>query len=142
MQWQLCWFKRWIYFICIEYFLCRSIVGFVSKLQAQEWLNQKPIGTFLLRFSDSECGGITIAWIAESNTHQGGHRFCYLNTSLTLIISFKALPVRKLAMLIKKLFLVPIRNIFYFKHNIKIVWIAYIIWQSWNGDEWLDFLNA
>ncbi|PVD35680.1 hypothetical protein C0Q70_02643 [Pomacea canaliculata] len=44
-----------------------SIMGFVSKLQAQEWLNQKPNGTFLLRFSDSECGGITIAWIAESN---------------------------------------------------------------------------
>nr|KAG5696559.1 hypothetical protein BaRGS_030427 [Batillaria attramentaria] len=45
-----------------------SIMGFVGKQQAQEMLNQKPNGTFLLRFSDSECGGITIAWIAESNT--------------------------------------------------------------------------
>jgi len=37
----------------------------VSKQQAQEWLMRSPSGTFLLRFSDSELGGITIAWIAE-----------------------------------------------------------------------------
>lgn len=54
-----------------------SIMGFVSKLQAQEWLNQKPNGTFLLRFSDSECGGITIAWIAESNARSGENVVAY-----------------------------------------------------------------
>jgi len=44
---------------------CRLIHGFVSKQLAQEWLMRSPNGTFLLRFSDSELGGITIAWVAE-----------------------------------------------------------------------------
>ncbi|GFN74763.1 signal transducer and activator of transcription, partial [Plakobranchus ocellatus] len=39
-----------------------AIIGFVSKTQAQTWLASEPQGTFLLRFSDSEIGGITIAW--------------------------------------------------------------------------------
>jgi len=43
----------------------RLIHGFVSKAQAQEWLMKSCNGTFLLRFSDSELGGITIAWVAE-----------------------------------------------------------------------------
>ncbi|KAH9498194.1 Signal transducer and activator of transcription 5B [Bulinus truncatus] len=42
-----------------------AIIGFVSKNQAQDWLSNKPMGTFLLRFSDSEIGGITIAWTGE-----------------------------------------------------------------------------
>lgn len=44
---------------------CRAIIGFVSKNQAQDWLSNKQSGTFLLRFSDSEIGGITIAWTGE-----------------------------------------------------------------------------
>ncbi|XP_067832555.1 signal transducer and activator of transcription 5B-like isoform X2 [Heptranchias perlo] len=39
------------------------ILGFVSKHYANRLLNQQVNGTFLLRFSDSEIGGITIAWI-------------------------------------------------------------------------------
>lgn len=31
----------------------------------------KPNGTFLLRFSDSEIGGITIAWVAENPNKAG-----------------------------------------------------------------------
>ncbi|CAL1526056.1 unnamed protein product [Lymnaea stagnalis] len=42
-----------------------AIIGFVSKNQAQDWLSSKTMGTFLLRFSDSEIGGITIAWTGE-----------------------------------------------------------------------------
>uniref|UniRef100_A0A0B7B603 Signal transducer and activator of transcription n=2 Tax=Arion vulgaris TaxID=1028688 RepID=A0A0B7B603_9EUPU len=42
-----------------------AIIGFVSKDQSQDWLSKQPMGTFLLRFSDSENGGITIAWIGE-----------------------------------------------------------------------------
>jgi hypothetical protein len=50
----------------VDFFLfTRLIHGFVSKQQAQEWLMRSPSGTFLLRFSDSELGGITIAWVAE-----------------------------------------------------------------------------
>ncbi|KAK2180532.1 hypothetical protein NP493_439g02027 [Ridgeia piscesae] len=49
----------------------RLIHGFVSKQQAQEWLMGRPSGTFLLRFSDSEIGGITIAWVAEDPNKPG-----------------------------------------------------------------------
>lgn len=34
-------------------------------------LMSKPNGTFLLRFSDSEIGGITIAWVAENPNKAG-----------------------------------------------------------------------
>ena len=37
----------------------------MGKQLAQEWLMRSTSGTFLLRFSDSELGGITIAWVAE-----------------------------------------------------------------------------
>ncbi|KAK9870367.1 hypothetical protein WA026_007935 [Henosepilachna vigintioctopunctata] len=42
-----------------------AIMGFVRKKQAEEMLSSCTGGTFLLRFSDSELGGITIAWVAE-----------------------------------------------------------------------------
>uniref|UniRef100_A0AAY4D8F4 Signal transducer and activator of transcription n=1 Tax=Denticeps clupeoides TaxID=299321 RepID=A0AAY4D8F4_9TELE len=42
-----------------------AILGFVNKQQAQDMLMSKPNRTFLLRFSDSEIGGITIAWSEE-----------------------------------------------------------------------------
>ncbi|XP_026823730.1 signal transducer and activator of transcription 5B isoform X2 [Ooceraea biroi] len=38
------------------------ILGFVRKKQAEEMLATCAFGTFLMRFSDSELGGITIAW--------------------------------------------------------------------------------
>lgn len=42
------------------------IIGFINKRKTtDEILNQCPEGTFLLRFSDSELGGITIAWVDE-----------------------------------------------------------------------------
>uniref|UniRef100_A0A7D9NKL5 Signal transducer and activator of transcription n=1 Tax=Xenopus tropicalis TaxID=8364 RepID=A0A7D9NKL5_XENTR len=42
-----------------------AILGFVNKQQAHDMLVNKRDGTFLLRFSDSEIGGITIAWKFE-----------------------------------------------------------------------------
>lgn len=39
-------------------------MGFVRKKQAEEMLSTCVAGTFLLRFSDSESGGITIAWVS------------------------------------------------------------------------------
>ncbi|XP_045471331.1 signal transducer and activator of transcription 5B isoform X3 [Harmonia axyridis] len=42
------------------------IMGFVRKKQAEEMLLNCAAGTFLLRFSDSELGGITIAWISDN----------------------------------------------------------------------------
>lgn len=41
------------------------ILGFVRKKKAEEILSTCPAGTFLMRFSDSELGGITIAWVGE-----------------------------------------------------------------------------
>uniref|UniRef100_A0A8C5FVR8 Signal transducer and activator of transcription n=1 Tax=Gadus morhua TaxID=8049 RepID=A0A8C5FVR8_GADMO len=53
-----------------------AIMGFVNKQQAQDMLLSKPNGTFLLRFSDSEIGGITIAWVAE-NPNKTGERLVW-----------------------------------------------------------------
>ena len=39
------------------------ILGFVRKKQAEEMLANCASGTFLMRFSDSELGGVTIAWV-------------------------------------------------------------------------------
>ena len=45
------------------------IVGFVFKDHAEELLMAMEGGTFLLRFSDSELGGVTIAYVRQ-DTHQ------------------------------------------------------------------------
>ncbi|NXF13801.1 STAT6 protein, partial [Smithornis capensis] len=42
-----------------------AILGFVNKQQAHDLLINKPDGTFLLRFSDSEIGGVTIAYVTR-----------------------------------------------------------------------------
>ncbi|EMP40504.1 Signal transducer and activator of transcription 5B [Chelonia mydas] len=47
-----------------------AILAFVNKQQAHDLLINKPDGTFLLRFSDSEIGGITIAWKFDSRPAQ------------------------------------------------------------------------
>ena len=41
------------------------ILGFIRKKKAEELLTNCPAGTFLMRFSDSELGGITIAWVGD-----------------------------------------------------------------------------
>ncbi len=41
------------------------IMGFVNKHAAEAMLIQKQVGCFLLRFSDSELGGITIAYVRK-----------------------------------------------------------------------------
>lgn len=43
--------------------LTRLIIGFISKQYVTSLLLNEPDGTFLLRFSDSEIGGITIAHV-------------------------------------------------------------------------------
>lgn len=45
------------------------IIGFINKRQAEEMLAKCLPGTFLLRFSDSELGGITIAWVEHTVDH-------------------------------------------------------------------------
>lgn len=48
-----------------------SIVGFMERNEANDLLMTKNCGTFMLRFSDSTLGGITIAWVAEPTDQQG-----------------------------------------------------------------------
>jgi len=51
--------------LCVNF--CSAIMGFVRKKQAEELLSACASGTFLLRFSDSELGGVTIAWVGGMN---------------------------------------------------------------------------
>ncbi|XP_037955959.1 signal transducer and transcription activator isoform X2 [Teleopsis dalmanni] len=45
------------------------VVGFINKLKTtDEILRSKPTGTFLVRFSDSELGAITIAFVNDNGT--------------------------------------------------------------------------
>ena len=71
-----------------------TIIGFISKTQAQEWLQMKPIGTFLCRFSDSELGGVTIAWAAEDPKTPGERQVWNLAPYGTKEINIRALADR------------------------------------------------
>lgn len=42
-----------------------AIIGFIDKAESQDKLLSKSNGSFLLRYSDSEIGGLTIAWVAD-----------------------------------------------------------------------------
>ena len=41
------------------------MAGFLSKKDAHDTLSGKVPGTFLLRFSDSELGGVSVAYVAQ-----------------------------------------------------------------------------
>ncbi|MFT7801018.1 signal transducer and activator of transcription 5B-like [Arapaima gigas] len=55
-----------------NYWTDNLIFGFIGKQHLHLILQDRPNGTFLLRFSDSEIGGITIAYIAPSEN--GGRK--------------------------------------------------------------------
>ena len=42
---------------------CSAIHGFISRQETEECLHKSENGTFLIRFSDTELGGVTVAWI-------------------------------------------------------------------------------
>ena len=50
---------------CMDFCHFSHIIGFLSKERSHQNLKSCCPGTFLLRFSDSELGGITIAWTHE-----------------------------------------------------------------------------
>lgn len=53
----------------------RLIIGFISKQYVCKLLSTQPDGTFLLRFSDSEIGGVTIAHVIRGKDGEmGGQR--------------------------------------------------------------------
>ncbi|XP_076056633.1 signal transducer and transcription activator Stat92E isoform X4 [Oratosquilla oratoria] len=55
-----------------------SVMGFVGRKQAEEMLMNSASGTFLLRFSDSELGGVTIAWMYEDVAKTGEQRDVFM----------------------------------------------------------------
>ena len=59
------------------------VKGFVTKSAAESLLLDKPSGTFLLRFSDSELGGVTIAYVRQPDMYPGRK---YLPTYLSNVI--------------------------------------------------------
>jgi signal transducer and activator of transcription 5B len=52
-----------------------TMIGFISRKQTEDVLLACQQGTFLLRFSDSELGGVTIAWVGESTQEVGPEVF-------------------------------------------------------------------
>ena len=46
------------------------VMGFVTKQAAENILSRQPSGTFLLRFSDSELGGVTIAYVRQPDQYR------------------------------------------------------------------------
>ncbi|NXA18442.1 STAT6 protein, partial [Ibidorhyncha struthersii] len=61
---------------CLKsYWSDRLIIGFISKQYVCKLLSTQPDGTFLLRFSDSEIGGVTIAHVIRGKDGEmGGQR--------------------------------------------------------------------
>lgn len=73
MQLKLCFLE-----VVLIQFLFRLIIGFIGRHQAEDMLLKKCNGTFLLRFSDSELGGVTIAWVTDSQ-QRGNFFFSWIN---------------------------------------------------------------
>lgn len=70
-----------------SYCPCRLIFGFIGKQHLHVILQNQPNGTFLLRFSDSEIGGITIAYVGPSDSKSNIYTTVYdalLSKSLEL----------------------------------------------------------
>ena len=46
---------------CVRHWNDRAIVGFIQKQECEKILSNKELGTFMMRFSDSELGGLTVS---------------------------------------------------------------------------------
>ena len=59
-----------IFVILINYTIrciCRRVAGFVSKNTAHDLLKDCNPGTFLLRFSEGEVGGVSVAYVSYTD---------------------------------------------------------------------------
>ncbi|XP_049299913.1 signal transducer and transcription activator-like [Anopheles funestus] len=68
------------------------IIGFIQKKQADKYLTNCHPGTFLLRFSDSVLGGITIAFVHEAN--DGHHEILHIQPFTAYDLSIRSLTDR------------------------------------------------
>lgn len=57
-------------------------MGFISKQYVCKLLSAEPDGTFLLRFSDSEIGGVTIAYVIRGKDGEAGSGAVQARSSL------------------------------------------------------------
>lgn len=57
-------------------------MGFISKQYVCKLLSMEPDGTFLLRFSDSEIGGVTIAYVMQGKDGEMGSGAVWGESSL------------------------------------------------------------
>lgn len=68
------------------------IMGFVHKRSAEDMLLKCPRGTFLLRYSDSELGGITIAWVDGTDGLDQQPQILMLQPFLAKDFAIRSLP--------------------------------------------------
>ena len=70
------------------FFHFSAILGFVSRQAAEEFLHKSQNGTFLVRFSDSELGGVTVAWITGLDEKKTSQKFLFELAKLFCCFSF------------------------------------------------------
>lgn len=69
-----------------------AVLGFVDKKVSEEMIKNCPAGTFLLRFSDSELGGVSISFV-----NQYEDSLCQTEVLMTSPFTSKDLSIRGLA---------------------------------------------
>lgn len=77
LQGRQCTFWQWVYGTMdvvkrnmLNEWKDGNVIGFLSKQQSHDQLMQRPTGTFLLRFSDSEIGGVTVPYVKQCMSGQ------------------------------------------------------------------------
>ena len=68
-------------------------MGFISRQEAEDFLHKSENGTFLIRFSDSELGGVTVAWITV-NESTGQREVAMLQPFTRKDLMIRSLPDR------------------------------------------------
>ena len=120
--------------LVLSFTLTRLIIGFISKQYVTSVLLNEPDGTFLLRFSDSEIGGITIAHVIRG---QDGESPQSSNSMLSpgvggVLGEGNAPATLDVHLIFRNFFLA-----FYFPSSCGITFNSY-----GNGDKWVPFTLA
>lgn len=110
--------------------LTRLIIGFISKQYVTSLLLNEPDGTFLLRFSDSEIGGITIAHVIRGQDGESPQSLTPY--SLEFLREGNALAILDVHLIFRKFFLGSD-----FLSSYGLIFNSYD-----NGDEWVPFTLA
>ena len=52
--------------LCVNYWNDHAVVGFIDRRECEQILQSQPHGTFLMRFSDSELGALSVSTVPGS----------------------------------------------------------------------------